>query len=53
MPGNIVQINSSKELEWYVGDSKMDALIEYLDKTGFRENRQSKRKKTTSSDASS
>lgn len=36
MPGNIIQINSAKELEWYVGDSKMEDLINYLDEIGFR-----------------
>lgn len=36
MPGNIIQINSSEELEWYVGDSKMDDLIKHLDEIGFR-----------------
>ena len=36
MPGNIVQINHSKDLEWYVGDSKMEELIKYLDEIGFR-----------------
>ena len=36
MPGNIVQINFAKELEWYIGDSKMEELIRYLDKLGFR-----------------
>ena len=35
MPGNIVQINSAKELEWYVGDSKMPELIDYLNEIGF------------------
>jgi len=49
MPGNIVQINRSKELEWYVGDSKMDDLIIYLDEIGFRTSEDD----TTSSDASS
>ncbi len=34
MPGNTIRINSS--LEWYVGDSKMDKLLKYLDKIGFR-----------------
>ncbi len=53
MPGNIVRINSAKELEWYVGDSKMDALIAYLDKVGFREKRNSKAKKAISSGVSS
>lgn len=37
MPGNTVIINNSKELEWYVGDSKMDELIKYLDDVGMRE----------------
>ena len=36
MPGNIVQINHAEELEWYVGDSKMDELIKCLDEIGFR-----------------
>ncbi len=36
MPGNIVQVNNSDELRWYVGDSKMDNLIDELDKVGFR-----------------
>jgi len=35
MPGNIVQINRAEELEWYIGDSKMKDLIEYLNKIGF------------------
>ena len=35
MPSNIVQINKAEELEWYVGDSKMENLIEYLNKIGF------------------
>ena len=34
MPGNIVQINRAEELEWYVGDSKMEDLIEYLNEIG-------------------
>ena len=37
MPGNIIKINNADELEWYVGDTKMEDLIEYLDKIGFRE----------------
>lgn len=37
MPGNTITINNSKKLEWYVGDSKMDKLIEYLDDVGIRE----------------
>ena len=49
MPGNMVQFNHTKELEWYVGDSKMDALIDYLDEAGFR----TCEEEPTSSDASS
>ncbi len=37
MPGNIVQINGSKELEWYVGDSQMEALIAWLSQHGTKE----------------
>ena len=37
MPGNIIKINGSKKLSWYVGDSKMKKVIAYLDKIGFRE----------------
>lgn len=36
MPGNIIRINNSDELEWYVGDSKMEKLIKYLNKIGFQ-----------------
>jgi len=36
MPSNIVTLNRAKELEWYVGDSKMDDLIKHLDEVGFR-----------------
>ena len=35
MPGNIIQINKAEELKWYVGDSKMADLIEYLNRIGF------------------
>jgi hypothetical protein len=48
MPGNIIQINRAEELEWYVGDSKMEDLIEYLKKIGFPMNGEN----STSSDAS-
>ena len=53
MPGNGVLINSAKELEWYVGDSKMDALIAYLDEIGYRNKRYSRAKKVISSGVSS
>lgn len=36
MPGNTIMINNAKELEWYVGDSKMDLLIDFLDVIGHR-----------------
>jgi len=52
MPGNTIQINHSKELECYVGDSQMDNLIEYLDEKGFRTSND-KEESTISSDASS
>ena len=35
MPGNLIIINGS--MEWYVGDSMVDELIDYLDKIGHRE----------------
>ena len=35
MPGNDVRINNS--MFWYVGDSKMKELIEWLDENGIRE----------------
>lgn len=34
MPGNTVLINGV--IEYYVGDSKMDELLEYLDKYGSK-----------------
>ena len=49
MPGNIIQINKAEELEWYVGDSKMEDLIAYLNKIGFPMNEDN----PTSSDTSS
>jgi hypothetical protein len=42
MPSNIIQINCSDELKWVVGDSKMEKLISYLDKIGYRENEEDK-----------
>jgi hypothetical protein len=36
MPGNTVLINNSKDYEWYVGDSKMDALMEWLETNGMK-----------------
>ena len=49
MPGNIININSTEELEWYVGDSRMEELINFLDEIGFRTNEED----ITSSDVSS
>ena len=37
MPGNIVKINNYEPLSWYVGDSKMDELIKWLNKNGVRD----------------
>lgn len=37
MPGNTVKINNINNLEWYVGDGKMEALIAWLDEHGVRE----------------
>ena len=36
MPGNTIKINNDDDLEWYVGDSKMDSLLEYLNKFGVK-----------------
>lgn len=38
MPGNTVKINNSKNFEWYIGDSKMEDLINFLNKNGLKEN---------------
>lgn len=37
MPGNHIRINNNKDFEWYVGDSKMDELIEWLNENGVKE----------------
>ncbi|MHA1302247.1 MAG: hypothetical protein ACTSPI_00905 [Candidatus Heimdallarchaeaceae archaeon] len=36
MPGNIIKINNFDNLEWYVGDSKMEYLIKILNEIGFK-----------------
>ena len=36
MPGNTVKINNSDGMQWYVGDSKMDEVIETLNRVGSR-----------------
>ena len=36
MPGNTVKINNFDQLEWYVGDSKMEELTKWLDKNGIK-----------------
>jgi len=36
MPGNTIRINESDDLDWYIGDSKMEELIEWLDKNGVK-----------------
>jgi len=37
MPGNTITINGSEGLTWYVGDSKMDELMEFLHKIGIHQ----------------
>ncbi len=37
MPGNIIEINRDEHLKWYIVDSKMGDLIDYLDIHGYRE----------------
>lgn len=37
MPGNIIKINNTEDLSWYIGDSQMPELIKYLDMHGYRE----------------
>jgi len=34
LPGNLVVINGSNSLRWYVGDSKMPELINALNRLG-------------------
>lgn len=36
MPSNIVKINNNDDFEWYVGDSKMEELIKWLEENGTR-----------------
>lgn len=36
MPANFVRINDCKNWKWYVDDSKMEELIKFLNKIGFR-----------------
>ena len=36
MPGNTIKINERKELEWYVGDSGIDKVIDLLNKVGIK-----------------
>lgn len=36
MPGNTVKINNFNGLEFYVGDSKMEGLLEYLNRHGIK-----------------
>lgn len=40
MPGNTIKINSSGTLEWYIGDSKMEELIEWLNINGVKETKE-------------
>lgn len=36
MPGNTIKINNSDDYEWYLGDSKMEGLLQWLEKNGIR-----------------
>lgn len=36
MPTSIIKINNSDELQWYVGDSRMEELIKLLNKLGSK-----------------
>lgn len=36
MPGNTIKINSRDDLSWYVGDSKMNELINWLNQEGIK-----------------
>ncbi len=53
MPGNILSINDSKELELYIGGSKMDDLIKHLGDIVFITNEDEENGNITSSDVSS
>ena len=37
MPGNTIQINGSEKMKWYVGDSKLDELLLWLEENGIQE----------------
>ncbi len=43
MPGNVIIVNGSPKLSWYVGDSKIGEVTEYLNKIGVRLNSDSLR----------
>jgi len=47
MPSNMISINNSDGLTWIVGDSKMDELIEYLDKIGEKYKKAQRLKRKT------
>lgn len=36
MPGNVIKINDSGELLWYVGDSEMGDLVKFLNEVGYK-----------------
>ena len=36
MPGNTVKINNTEELEWYIGDSRIDEVIKFLEGVGTK-----------------
>ena len=37
MPGNIITINESKKIRWYVGDSKLDELLLWLEENAIKQ----------------
>jgi len=36
MPGNTVRINKRPELDWYVGDSEIENLVDWLNQHGVK-----------------
>ena len=47
MPGNTIRINDSDDFEWYVGDSRMDDLIKYLNENGIKSKKHKKKVATS------
>ena len=36
LSGNTIKINNSDDLEWYVGDSNMEELIDFIKEKGIK-----------------